>query len=341
MRNARGLERFRRLCACAVVSLPLAVVAVGMPSPGALALAAQPAVPPPGGAGLQMAQGAAVATTSDGKTISIQLDDSRAIVYRHGEVPAKPYVAELRTPGGAQVLLDAPADHPHHHGLMLAFGVDGVNFWAEGAGKGRQENVELGGVEGTAVDSRFSAALGQKLAWKEPSESKTLLVEERSIRLDQPAGANYRLVTWSSRLALPQGKDKAVLGGSHYFGLGLRFIPAFDGGKFFNSEGNLGEIVRGEERLGAARWCAATATVEGRPVTVAMFDHPDNPRHPARFFTMAKPFAYLSATLNVWKMPLEVTPEKPLELRYGVLLADGELTAEMIDAIYQPWASTR
>lgn len=317
--------------------LPLSALGLALLAAASRPLAAQPD-PAPGASSLQAVAGAAVATAADGKTISVQLDDTKAIVYRHGEVPAKPYVAELRTPGGVQVLRDAPADHLHHHGLMLAFGVDGVDFWAEGPRNGRQENVELGGVEGTSVNGCLSAELSQKLAWKEPSEPKTLLFEQRSIRLDQPAGRNYRLLTWSSRLVPPEGKDKAVLGGSHYFGLGLRFVAAFDGGTFFNSAGDLGEMVRGEERLGAARWCAATATVDGRNVTVAMFDHPDNPRHPARFFTMAKPFAYLSATLNLWKEPLEVAADRPLVLRYGVLVAAGKLTAEAIETIYKPWA---
>ena len=39
--------------------------------------------------------------------------------------------------------------------------------------------------------------------------------------------------------------------------------------------------------------------------TVAVFDHPTNPRHPATMFTMPN-FAYISATLNLMKEPLKV-----------------------------------
>ena len=52
-----------------------------------------------------------------------------------------------------------------------------------------------------------------------------------------------------------------------------------------------GEIVRGDERLTAAKWCAYTAKADGKPVTAAIFDHPGNVRHPAKMFTMSKPFA--------------------------------------------------
>ena len=45
-------------------------------------------------------------------------------------------------------------------------------------------------------------------------------------------------------------------------------------------------------------------------------------------FRMLDPFAYLSATLNLYKEPLEIVAGKPLELAYGVALWDGEIPAE-------------
>ena len=64
---------------------------------------------------------------------------------------------------------------------------------------------------------------------------------------------------------------------------------------------------------------------DGKPVTVAIFDHPKNLRHPAKMFTMSTPFAYLSATCNVWKEPITIKAGKPLDLRYGVAVWDGEV----------------
>ena len=43
----------------------------------------------------------------------------------------KPYADQLFSPAGVQVLRDSPLDHKHHHGLMYALAVDGVNFWEE------------------------------------------------------------------------------------------------------------------------------------------------------------------------------------------------------------------
>jgi hypothetical protein len=98
-----------------------------------------------------------------------------------------------------------------------------------------------------------------------------------------------------------------------------------------------GEIFRGEERLTPANWCAYPAQIDGKLVTVAMFGHPSNPRSPATWFTMAKPFAYLSATLNLHREPLELQKGTPLELRYCVAVWNGQIEKTRIDEVYQWW----
>jgi hypothetical protein len=146
------------------------------------------------------------------------------------------------------------------------------------------------------------------------------------------------LIEWRSRLQTPSGKDSTVLTGNHYHGLGMRFLVSMDtDGRFFNADDKTGEIVRGDERLTPTKWCAFTAKADGKPVTVAIFDHPDNPRYPAKMFTMAKPFAYLSATRNEWKEPFVVKADKPLKLRCGVALWDGDVDKAAVERLYQRW----
>jgi hypothetical protein len=78
---------------------------------------------------------------------------------------------------------------------------------------------------------------------------------------------------------------------------------------------------------------------DGKPVTVAMFDYPKNFRHPATWFTMEKPFAYLCATLDLSKEPFEIQQGKPLLLRYGVALWDGAPEPAEIEKLYQKWVA--
>ena len=52
---------------------------------------------------------------------------------------------------------------------------------------------------------------------------------------------------------------------------------------------------------------------------------------------MTKPFAYLSATLNIWKEPLVVTKDRPLVVRYGVAVWDGEKSVAEIQKLCERW----
>jgi len=258
--------------------------------------------------------------------------------YLYGNVPFKPCVQQLFSPQGVNILRDSPADHQHHHALMFAVAVDGVNFWEEQKEPGRQLHRSFGEVKIGKSDEGPRAEFTEQLDWINPRSKELLLKEDRTIEIRRMSGVDVTLLSWQSNLTVPPGKDSVVLSGSHYFGLGMRFVESMDGkGQFRNAEGKAGEVVRGDERLTFANWCAYSAEANGKPVTVAMFGHPDNVRGPTSWFTMTKPFAYLSATMNLHKEPLKVAADKPLVLRYAVALWDGPVTDEQINRIYQQW----
>ena len=60
----------------------------------------------------------------------------RLLVYAFDPLRFKPCARELAPLGGPNILRDAPADHLHHHALMFAVAVNGVNFWEEISGSG-------------------------------------------------------------------------------------------------------------------------------------------------------------------------------------------------------------
>ena len=277
----------------------------------------------------------------DGDTLSIKAGDRPLLAYRSAPGPLKVYVKELYTPGGVQVLLDSPHDHVHHHALMYAIGAGGVDFWIEGAGQKAGKQVPRSdAVAGVAKDGgREQATIEHTLDWTGP-DGKSILEERRRIVVHHPKDAGATLLTWSSRLRPAEGKDAVDLAPArHYFGLGLRPVRAMDNGTFLNPTGKEGETVRGTERLVRAPWCAYHAAIDGRAVTVAMFDHPGNPRHPATWFTMTAPFAYLSATLNLHREPMALGAGQTLSLVYGVALWDGKTGAEEIEKAYRRWVA--
>jgi hypothetical protein len=219
---------------------------------------------------------------------------------------------------------------------MFAVGVDGVDFWSENPACGRQVPRRQTETHSSGSSSSAQAAFSQLLDWTSPGGVK-LLDEQRTITVHAGPEIPATLVTWRSCLRAAEGKTSVTLGGSHYFGLGMRFVEAMDkAGRFINSESGEGPIVRGSERLTPARWCAYLSGVDGKPLTVALFDHPQNPRR-VQFFTMMRPFAYLSATLNLWKQPLEVKSAAPLDLCYGIAVWDGQVEAGQIETLYRKW----
>ena len=271
---------------------------------------------------------AAAEVSTQGGALTIRSGERPVLEYLSVESPLKPYVRQLFTPSGINVVRDQVPDHIHHHGLMFAWKVDGVDFWGEAKGAGS----ELGrGC--SARDSQID----QKLDWVGGNNRELLLVERRRIAVERSSDLAAHLVTWQATFRTPPAKDSVTITGAHYHGLAMRFLKTMDAaGAFVNSENKAGDIVRGEERLVEARWCAYTAAVEGKPVTIALFDGPGNPR-PATFFTMARPFAYLAVTLAVHKQPLNIENQKPLTLTYGVAVWDGKIGAGRIDRLYRAW----
>jgi hypothetical protein len=279
----------------------------------------------------------------DAKNIAIYNKDQIVLRYRYDDVPFKPYAQELYTPGGINILRDAPHDHLHHHALMYAVTVDGVNFWEEQQASGRQAHKSLGENKIGKRDDIARAGFTEKIDWLNPRTKEVLLMEERTIEAAVMTEEGATLVNWTARFSLPEGKESVTIGGAHYHGLGMRFPESMDKdkeGKFFNASGEAGKVYRGDERLVRANWCAYSARAEGKPVTIAMFDHPDNLRHPATWFTMKKPFAYLSATMEVYNKPYVLMGQGELVLRYGVIVWDGTTGPNKIEKTYKNWVST-
>ena len=275
---------------------------------------------------------------SDG-AVSVVSEGRPVFVYLSDKVPFKPYVQQFFSPGGFNVLRDNVPDHVHHHGLMFALGVNGVSFWAEAPDSGHEVHKSIEVLPSSTKDGIQRAGFSGQVEWQDP-KGAVLLNEQRTVLALQVGKAEppVSFLTWESRLLAPPGKESVELSGSHYYGLGLRFPQSMDAiGTFFNASGNPGEVVRGDERNLPAAWCAYTAAPEGKSVTLAAFGHPDNVRGPATWFTMANPFAYMSATLNLHKEPLKLTADKPLVLRYAVAVWDGKIEASQIDMLYQVW----
>lgn len=274
-----------------------------------------------------------LASTEQG--LAVTDGDQTLLRYRDRAVPRKPYVEKLHTPAGVNILRDAPSDHLHHHGLMFAVNVNDVEFWTEPETAGQQVVRETRDLTPATRGDWHISGFTQAIDWVLRDEDPPLLFEDRTITAWRKEGTAVSLITWTSSLRLPDFGEPVALTGERYFGLGMRFVASMDtGGRFFNADAGTGVKATNDQR---ADWCAYTAAADGHTVTVAMFDHPGNPRHPATWFTMDTPFAYLAATPSLHYESLALSPGQVLSFQFGVALWDGTIDAEMIDALYQEW----
>lgn len=250
--------------------------------------------------------------------------------YRGADV-YKPYVRGVWTrPGGVNPFRDSPPDHKHHRALMLAWNVDGVEFWAEGPGVGRLVHRAFGGFGVEPGEAR----LAETIDWTAP-DGRRLLEEVRRLRVGPDPETGGMLLDWRSVFRVPLGRLRATVTGRAYHGLGIRFQPAWDRtARFLTPRGTAGVDGTNEKSF---PWCAVLAGTEAGSQTVAVLAHPSNPR-PADWFTMVEPFTYISATLAVDARPLEVEPDRPLQIRYAVLVAEGESEPKRIDRLWKEWA---
>ncbi|MHB0957500.1 MAG: DUF6807 family protein [Pirellulaceae bacterium] len=270
---------------------------------------------------------------------SVKVDGRQLIEYRSQPNPMKLYVSKLSTPAGTQVLRDSPHDHVHHRALMYAVGIDGADFWSEVPAQdyGKQVPASAARISGQLTDERGRFVIEQEVNWESP-QNELLATESRVITVHVGEVENVALLTWAFTLTPTERKPQVELWGRHYFGLGVRFIESMDTGSTFVTPANEeGVTVRGTETLMRAHWCACQGTAGGKPVTIAMFNAPENPRHPATWFTMTAPFAYLSATMNLDAEKLTISRDKPLKAKYGVALWDGTADKTEIERAYQAW----
>lgn len=198
------------------------------------------------------------------------------------------YFYPLLGPGGTMMTRHAPMkqaegedrDHPHHRSLWYSHGdVNGVDFWAESGKSGKIVHDKF--LEVTS--GRDQGVIRSANAWVAPDGSVEC-TDERVFRVyNRPE--NERLFDFE--VTLKAGAKEVVLGDTKEGSMAIRLAEtmrlkpnAFNQGKptgrIVQSTGILNGATWGKR----AAWCDYSGPVDGKTVGVAIFDHPDNPKHP-------------------------------------------------------------
>lgn len=267
------------------------------------------------------------------------------LVYAFAASQFKPYVRELYTLRGENVLRDAPADHLHHHGLMYAIRLNGVNFWEERESPGIEKSVSLvPGKTGKGPGGLPQASFTQLIHWveftnREVADSAPLafMVEQRSLTLTVDEAKGEVALVWDASFELGKNTPKLQLHGANYNGLGLRLPLSFDKVAKFANSADAPYNGNNTQNVIPARWTSVAGTMEGREVMLALFGRRDNAPGQGWFFTMTEPFAYLAVTQGLDKQPLDYRAGDKFRLRYLLTVYSENKPREFLEQRAEAW----
>lgn len=273
--------------------------------------------------------------------VSVALLNRGRMVWEHAHDAkiGKPYMrfglldgTELTRPW--PVPKDYPRnDHSWHRALWWSWKmINGVNYW-----EGNQTGTEPVHVE-IVTRPDGSARIDMTVAYHRPNEPPVVM-EKRRVTVAAPDAAGSYFIDWEASFT-PAGAEEVRFDQNSYGGLALRMAAECCGDAarkippwtFGNSEG----LADANNR--AARWVSYQGTAaNGRAACVAVFDHPDNPRHPSPWQTRSQyPYLNPSLTCNeAYVLPSGST----LRLKYGILVSAGPLDANALEQRWKAFAA--
>jgi len=247
------------------------------------------------------------------------------------------YIYPLFTGKGSPVLNDFPADHYHHHGIWLAwtkteFEGRHPDFWNMGQKLARVESVSLDSSWNGSVVGGFTAR-NRYVDLKATPEAKVALNEALTVRLYNvdPAVRMFDIdvkqdCASDAPLKLPK---------YHYGGIGIRGHKQWDSKgvmEFLTSEGKT--RANGNETSG--KWCAMTGNVDGKPVTLTIFCHPENFRFPQPMRLNPKEPFFCYAPQQGGEFAIE--PGKPYFAKYRIVVAESTPDTALIEKLWNDYA---
>jgi len=264
---------------------------------------------------------------------SFQRDGVEITRYHFGAGLNRPFLFPLIGPSGRSLTRMGhphdPESHSHHNSVWMShFDVNGVDFW----GDRRLGVIRHKRIVSYEDEGERSSVTAQN-EWVDIN-GRVLLNETRKISVVLLEDKEWLLVIDSTLAA----KDKAVTLGKTPFGLlGVRMAKTLGvndgGGRIRNSEGGINEK---EVLWKRARWVDYSGAIEkGRIEGITLFDHPDNPNHPSYFHVRND--GWMGASLT-YDGPREITPDKPLHVRYGLYVHSDMKPPAQIEEQWQRFA---
>ena len=283
----------------------------------------------------------------------------------------KPVLFPIRAASGVIVTRGFPlaprpgehVDHPHQVGLWLTHeDVNGLDFWNNSTAIPAERAPRMGTILQRAIRAVRSGAgsgtLDVTTDWVD-SRGHALLREDTRFIFGAAAGRRSidRLTTLTALRDSARFRDQK----DGFFGMRVARaleqpevytdasghatnVPVLDNtgvtGRYHSSEGLSGDSVWGTR----ARWVTLEGDVHGKPVTIAILDHPRNPGFPtywhARGYGLfaANPLGARIFSQGKDSLDLRLAPGQSTTFRYRVLILDAHASPDEIEREYSAFA---
>ena len=283
----------------------------------------------------------------NGKQIDIKIGDELFTTFDYGRY-AKPIFYPILGPGQIGMTRNWPMkegvageahDHPHHKSMWISHEIDGVDFWSENGGSVKVQTVKQLPGESNAfqANSKWVGKDGKTIL------SDTTLYRFGSDRTSRWIDCEITFQASDGDFEFEDSKEGTFAIRTHP-DLRLDADPKNGVEKVFgqaiNSEGVRGKAIWGKP----AKWLLYYGEIDGVPMSITMFDHPGNLRHPTTWHARA----YGLVTANPFGMYHFLGKEKgsgsysvkdgeSLTLRYRVDFIKGEATVDEVNARYREY----
>jgi Methane oxygenase PmoA len=223
--------------------------------------------------GIQIKEGA--------ESLQVNINGKLFTEYHFKNVP-RPYFYPLIGPGDLPMTRNWPMkdaeneehDHPHHRSLWFAHGsVNGQDFWSEEKNFGKIVHDQF-----TEIKSGKKFGLIKSRNKWVAHDGSVVCTDDRILRIYNQD--NVRLFDFEITIHASEGD--VTLGDTKEGTMAVRMAETMrlkgkvGHGHIVNSEG-----IRDDQTWGKhADWCDYYGPVNGKIVGIAIFDHPNNPRHP-------------------------------------------------------------
>ncbi len=290
----------------------------------------------------------AIVVKSDGKLVTRYLFKER-----------RPVFFPLVGPGGQSMTREWPlnpdsgkpesTDHPHHTGIWFAHGDVRNTPDEEFSDYWHKTTIECLGFMDFEENARKDTIVSQN-KWIGNS-GRPQARDRRVIRFGKDGNALW--IDFEIRINAFK-KKQVILGDTKEGTFSIRVpetmtietnskeLRHLSKGDIITSEGITGKPTWGTR----AKWCAYTGPVEGKDTVIAMFDHPDNPRHPT--WWMARHYGLFGAN----PFGISYFEEKPrgtgdmvipagesVTFKWRLLFLDAAFDKEVVEKHYESFSN--